>query len=60
MSIMILWKKHAYSCHLGFFFLSIYKGGRGVEGTLGRLQLADMGVQWARRRAAWAHDGMHG
>ena len=58
--IMILWKNHVYSCHLGFFFKSIYKGGRGVEGTLRRLQPADMAAQRARRRAVWAHAGMHG
>jgi hypothetical protein len=27
---------------------------------MGRLQPADTAVQWARRREAWAHDGMHG
>ena len=25
-SIMILWKIHVYSCHVGKTFLSIYKG----------------------------------
>ena len=32
---------------LGFFLLSIHKEGRGVGGTLRRLELAVMGAWWA-------------
>jgi len=46
-SIMILWKNHVYSCHMGKTFLSIYKGGRGVGGRLRRRQADGIGVPWA-------------